>query len=55
MVAAEPLVERVLLTNDDGVDAPGLAVLSEVAATLASGVWVVAPEHDQSGTRILSP
>jgi 5'-nucleotidase len=50
LVAAEPLVERVLLTNDDGVDAPGLAVLSEVAATLASEVWVVAPEHDQSGT-----
>jgi 5'-nucleotidase len=50
LVAAEPLVERVLLTNDDGIDAPGLAVLSEVAATLASEVWVVAPEHDQSGT-----
>jgi 5'-nucleotidase len=43
-------VERVLLTNDDGIDAPGLAILSEVAATLASEVWVVAPEHDQSGT-----
>ena len=43
-------LRRVLLTNDDGIDAPGLAVLEEVAATLADEVWVVAPEHDQSGT-----
>ena len=46
----EPVVDRVLLTNDDGIDAPGLAVLAEVAATLAREVWIVAPEHDQSGT-----
>lgn len=46
----QPIVERVLLTNDDGIDAPGLAVLEAVAATLAHEVWVVAPEHDQSGT-----
>jgi 5'-nucleotidase len=45
-----PIVNRILLTNDDGIDAPGLAVLEQVAATLASEVWVVAPEHDQSGT-----
>lgn len=44
------LVNRVLLTNDDGIDAPGLAVLEQVAASLAAEVWVVAPEHDQSGT-----
>jgi 5'-nucleotidase len=43
-------VDRILLTNDDGIDAPGLAVLEEVAADLAREVWVVAPEHDQSGT-----
>lgn len=43
-------LRRVLLTNDDGIDAPGLAVLEDVAATLADEVWVVAPEHDQSGT-----
>jgi 5'-nucleotidase len=45
-----PLVSRVLLTNDDGIDAPGLAVLEQVAARIAAEVWVVAPEHDQSGT-----
>jgi 5'-nucleotidase len=43
-------LERVLLTNDDGIDAPGLAVLEQVAAELAREVWIVAPAHDQSGT-----
>ncbi|TWB07916.1 5'/3'-nucleotidase SurE [Gluconacetobacter diazotrophicus] len=42
--------KRILLTNDDGIDVPGLQVLEQVAATLAPEVWVVAPEHDQSGT-----
>jgi 5'-nucleotidase len=46
----EPLFTRVLLTNDDGIDAPGLAVLEHVSAEIAREVWVVAPEHDQSGT-----
>jgi len=41
---------RALLTNDDGIDAPGMTVLAEAAAALAEEVWVVAPEHDQSGT-----
>jgi 5'-nucleotidase len=49
MSAPGPAVDRVLITNDDGIDAPGLAVLEAVAATLAREVWVVAPEHDQSG------
>ena len=43
-------LDRVLLTNDDGIDAPGLAVLEQVAAELAREVWIVAPAHDQSGT-----
>jgi 5'-nucleotidase len=43
-------LDRVLLTNDDGIDAPGLAVLEQVAAGLAREVWIVAPAHDQSGT-----
>jgi 5'-nucleotidase len=38
-----------MLTNDDGIDAPGLAVLEQIAAEIAREVWVVAPEHDQSG------
>ncbi|MCQ8278902.1 5'/3'-nucleotidase SurE [Acetobacteraceae bacterium KSS8] len=43
------LFERVLLTNDDGIDAPGLLVLERVAAVLAREVWVVAPSRDRSG------
>lgn len=42
-------VERVLITNDDGIDAPGIQVLTELASELAREVWVVAPERDQSG------
>ena len=40
---------RILLTNDDGIDAPGLAVLREIADELGSEVWTVAPATDQSG------
>jgi len=43
------VLDRILLTNDDGIDAPGLTVLEQIAAKLAREVWVVAPEHDQSG------
>ncbi|RDU96688.1 5'/3'-nucleotidase SurE [Trinickia dinghuensis] len=45
-----PILDRILLTNDDGYDAPGLAVLEKVAATLAREIWIVAPAEDQSGT-----
>ncbi|MBS0642261.1 MAG: 5'/3'-nucleotidase SurE [Proteobacteria bacterium] len=38
-----------MLTNDDGIDAPGMAVLEQIALEIAREVWVVAPEHDQSG------
>ena len=40
---------RILLTNDDGIHAEGLASLERVARTLSDDVWVVAPEFDQSG------
>lgn len=40
---------RILLTNDDGIDAPGLHALREIAAKLSDDVWVVAPETNQSG------
>lgn len=43
------LFERVLVTNDDGIDAPGLAVACELAAAIANEILVVAPERDQSG------
>jgi len=40
---------RILLTNDDGVEAPGLDVLQAIAGELSDDIWVVAPETDQSG------
>jgi len=40
---------RILVTNDDGINAPGLKVLQEVAEKLSDEVWVVAPETNQSG------
>ncbi|MGJ8513966.1 5'/3'-nucleotidase SurE [Carnimonas bestiolae] len=44
-----PFLKRILLTNDDGISAPGLKALASVAHGLAHEVWIVAPAHDQSG------
>jgi 5'-nucleotidase len=40
---------RILVTNDDGINAPGLRVLEKIARELSRDVWVVAPELEQSG------
>ena len=40
---------RILLTNDDGVHAPGLKALQEIAAQLSDDIWIVAPAEEQSG------
>ena len=40
---------RILLTNDDGINAPGLEALRDVARELSEDIWTVAPEIDQSG------
>lgn len=40
---------RILVTNDDGINAPGLKVLEKVAKSLGKEVWTVAPETEQSG------
>jgi len=40
---------RILVTNDDGIHAPGLDACARIASTLSDDVWVVAPEFDQSG------
>ncbi len=40
---------RILLTNDDGIHAEGLAVLRRIAGQLSDDVWTVAPEFEQSG------
>ncbi|WP_423820664.1 5'/3'-nucleotidase SurE [Salinisphaera sp. SPP-AMP-43] len=41
---------RILVTNDDGVDAPGLRVAEAIAAGLSDDVWTVAPSSNRSGT-----
>ena len=40
---------RILVTNDDGIHSEGLDICAEIARSLAEDVWIVAPEHDQSG------
>ncbi len=40
---------RILVTNDDGIHAPGLKVMENIARSLSDDVWVVAPEVEQSG------
>ncbi|MBR1206693.1 5'/3'-nucleotidase SurE [Bradyrhizobium sp. Pear77] len=40
---------RILCTNDDGIHAPGLQVVEQIARSLSDDVWIVAPELDQSG------
>src|SRR3546814_18016387 len=40
---------RILLTNDDGVNAAGLKVLEKIAREFSDDIWVVAPTEEQSG------
>lgn len=40
---------RILITNDDGVHAPGLVACEKIARAISDDVWIVAPETDQSG------
>lgn len=41
---------RVLITNDDGLDAPGITLLHELVRPLVAEVVVCAPEWEQSGS-----
>lgn len=41
---------RILVTNDDGIEAHGIKVLEHAARAISDDVWVVAPERNQSGT-----
>ena len=40
---------RILLCNDDGVHAPGMAVLEKIARALSDDVTIVAPASEKSG------
>lgn len=39
----------ILVTNDDGIRAPGLRVMEKIARMFSEDVWVVAPENEKSG------
>ena len=43
---------KILITNDDGINAPGLAIAEAIAAEIAGPkgeVWVIAPDVERSG------
>ena len=40
---------RILISNDDGIHAPGLEVLKTIASALSDDIWIVAPEVERSG------
>jgi 5'-nucleotidase len=40
---------RILIVNDDGVDAEGLRLLEELAREISDDIWVVAPDEEKSG------
>lgn len=40
---------RILLTNDDGIHAPGFALLERIATALSDDIWAVAPAEENSG------
>ena len=40
---------RILITNDDGIYAPGLEVLESIARQFTDDIWVCAPSEEQSG------
>lgn len=40
---------RVLIVNDDGIDAPGIVLLEEIVREFTDDIWVVAPDEERSG------
>jgi 5'-nucleotidase len=47
MTATDKL--RVLIVNDDGIDAPGVILLEEIVRRFTDDIWVVAPDEERSG------
>lgn len=47
--AAAQAAERVLITNDDGIDEPKIVALAQAFAAAGAEVWVVAADQDRSG------
>lgn len=47
---AAPARPRILLVNDDGIEAEGLKLLEEAARDFSDDIWVVAPDEEKSGS-----
>jgi 5'-nucleotidase len=46
---SRPQPPRVLIVNDDGIDAPGIVLLEKVVRGFTDDIWVVAPDEERSG------
>ena len=46
----DPKGKRILLVNDDGINALGLRVLERIAREFTSDIWIFAPETEKSGS-----
>ena len=40
---------RILISNDDGINAIGIRILRDIASRLSDDVWVIAPDGNRSG------
>ena len=49
MAMSDTRRHRLLLVNDDGIHAPGIALLEQVARSISDDVWVIAPDEERSG------
>ena len=45
----EKAIGRILISNDDGIDAIGIKILHEIAAHLSDDIWIIAPSENRSG------
>lgn len=41
---------RILVCNDDGINAKGIRILEKIAKSFSKDVWIVAPEAEQSAS-----
>lgn len=48
-MSSHAAVGRILISNDDGLDAIGIGILTEIASRLSDDVWVIAPSGNRSG------
>ena len=41
--------KKILITNDDGINAPGIELLINAAKRISNDITIIAPEREQSG------